>query len=187
MDGVCCESACAGGCLACSAAKTAQADGLCRAIVGGTDPDSECTQDSALSCGLDGTCDGAGACRRYVAGSTCVPASCSGSTFTSAQTCNGAGTCQAPTTGSCGAYVCGATSCLTTCATSADCAVKDVGNCCGYFPACVNRDSPVFPEQVRAACEAEGRASICGFREITSCECVAGQCQAAGGGASAAQ
>ena len=50
----------------------------------------------------------------------------------------------------------------TRCTTSADCAVKDVGNCCGYFPACVNRDSPVFPEQVRAACEAEGRASICG-------------------------
>ena len=75
----------------------------------------------------------------------------------------------------------------TSCATSADCAVKDVGNCCGYFPACVNRDSPVFPEQVRAACEAEGRASICGFREISSCECVAGQCQAAGGGESTAQ
>ena len=75
----------------------------------------------------------------------------------------------------------------TSCATSADCAVKDVGNCCGYFPACVNRDSPVFPEQVRAACEAEGRASICGFREITACECVAGACQAAGGAGSAAQ
>ena len=75
----------------------------------------------------------------------------------------------------------------TSCATSADCAVKDVGNCCGYFPACVNSNSPVFPEQVRAECEKEGRASICGFREITSCECIAGQCQAAGGGASAAQ
>lgn len=68
----------------------------------------------------------------------------------------------------------------TRCATRADCVVKDVGNCCGYFPACVNRNSPVFPEQVRAACEAEGRASICGFREITGCECVAGECQAAG-------
>lgn len=73
------------------------------------------------------------------------------------------------------------------CATSADCEVKNVGNCCGYFPACVNKDSPVFPDQVRMACEREGRASICGFREISSCQCVTGQCQAADGGGSSVQ
>ena len=137
MDGVCCEAACTGGCFACSAAKTAQADGLCRPIVGGTDPDSECTQDPALSCGNDGFCDGAGACRKYTAGSTCVPESCTGSTHTSAQLCNGAGTCGAATTSGCGAYVCGATSCLTTCTTSADCAT---GNYC-LGTACVPQET----------------------------------------------
>ena len=31
----------------------------------------------------------------------------------------------------------------TTCKTSAECAVKNVGNCCGAMPACVNKDSKV--------------------------------------------
>jgi hypothetical protein len=158
MDGVCCESACTGGCFACSAAKTAQADGLCRAIVGGTDPDSECTQDSAMSCGNDGFCDGAGACRKYVAGSTCVPESCSGTTYTSAQLCSGAGTCGAATTSGCGAYVCGATSCLTTCTTSADCST---GNYC-LAGACVPK-------------EANGTACV-GSGECGSGFCVDGVC-----------
>ena len=30
----------------------------------------------------------------------------------------------------------------TSCRVDSDCAVKDVGNCCGTFPACVNVDSP---------------------------------------------
>ncbi len=73
------------------------------------------------------------------------------------------------------------------CAGDADCAVKDVGNCCGYYPACVNKDSQTFPEQVKAQCEQEGRMSVCGFREISSCQCVEGRCQAVPGGAEAVQ
>ena len=65
------------------------------------------------------------------------------------------------------------------CRTDADCAVKDVGNCCGYYPACVNKDSPTFPERVKAQCEASGVSSICGFPEITACTCVEGRCAAA--------
>ena len=64
------------------------------------------------------------------------------------------------------------------CTTDADCTVKDVGNCCGYYPACVNVDSPTFPERVKAQCEAEGMSSICGFPEIGSCMCKAGRCGA---------
>jgi hypothetical protein len=67
------------------------------------------------------------------------------------------------------------------CAVDADCAVKDVGNCCGYFPACVNQDSPTFPEQVRADCAARGESSICGFAEIRACRCDSGRCVAADG------
>ena len=65
------------------------------------------------------------------------------------------------------------------CKVDADCAVKNVGNCCGYFPACVNRNAKVFPEQVKAACEREGRSSICGFQEISDCRCVQNRCEAA--------
>ena len=68
----------------------------------------------------------------------------------------------------------------TSCTEDADCAVKNVGNCCGYFPACVNKDSPTFPDQVKAQCEKDGMASICGFREISSCTCSDGQCKDTG-------
>jgi hypothetical protein len=73
------------------------------------------------------------------------------------------------------------------CRTDADCAVKDVGNCCGYFPACVNTNSPTDPAAVKAQCEASGMASVCGFQEISACTCTAGKCEAAGGGAPVAQ
>lgn len=66
------------------------------------------------------------------------------------------------------------------CRVDADCAVKDVGNCCGYYPACVNRTSPVFPERVRQQCEKTGSAGICGFPEIAACVCDSGQCAAQG-------
>lgn len=66
----------------------------------------------------------------------------------------------------------------TSCSVDADCAVKDVGNCCGYYPACVNVDSPTFPEQVKARCEREGISSVCGFPEIRGCQCVEGRCAA---------
>lgn len=66
------------------------------------------------------------------------------------------------------------------CTVDADCAVKNVGNCCGYYPACVNRDSPTFPEQVRERCEAEGMMGVCGFPDITACQCVDNRCEAAG-------
>ena len=68
------------------------------------------------------------------------------------------------------------------CQTDADCAVKNVGNCCGYFPACVNVQAETFPERVMAACEAQGLSSICGFEDITACACVEGRCEAAPGG-----
>ena len=68
----------------------------------------------------------------------------------------------------------------TRCRTSADCAVKDVGNCCGTMPACVNKDSPTDPAAVQAQCKAKGMMGVCGFQELTACQCSAGQCVSAG-------
>ena len=68
------------------------------------------------------------------------------------------------------------------CKTDADCAVKNVGNCCGYAPACVNVNSPTDPQGVQAECARSGRMSVCGFREISACQCVKGQCEPAAGG-----
>lgn len=64
------------------------------------------------------------------------------------------------------------------CRTDADCTVKDVGNCCGYYPACVNVNSPTDPKGVQASCQARGMMSVCGFREISGCSCVQGKCAA---------
>ena len=63
------------------------------------------------------------------------------------------------------------------CSSNADCVVKDVGNCCGYYPACVNRASPTFPAQVEAECAKKGMASVCGFPVIRGCACVDGRCR----------
>ena len=65
------------------------------------------------------------------------------------------------------------------CRVAADCAVKNVGNCCGAMPACVNKDSAVDPAAVQSQCAKDGRAGVCGFREIESCSCNAGRCEAA--------
>jgi hypothetical protein len=66
------------------------------------------------------------------------------------------------------------------CQADSDCAIKNVGNCCGYYPACVNKDSPTNPEQVRADCQREGKMAVCGFREIAACSCTQGRCEATG-------
>ncbi|MBI3419802.1 MAG: hypothetical protein HY053_06695 [Proteobacteria bacterium] len=68
----------------------------------------------------------------------------------------------------------------TSCKTDADCMVKNVGNCCGYYPRCVNKEARVDPEAVARECAKKKMAGICGFLEIKSCICVEGQCQAHG-------
>ncbi len=62
------------------------------------------------------------------------------------------------------------------CRSDSDCAMKDAGSCCGYRPVCVNKDTPTFPEKVKAACAEDGRMGICGFPAIDGCQCVAGKC-----------
>ena len=63
------------------------------------------------------------------------------------------------------------------CHSDSDCAIKDVGNCCGAMPACVNANSPTDPAGVQAACAKSGRMGVCGFRVIDSCQCQQGQCK----------
>ncbi len=70
----------------------------------------------------------------------------------------------------------------THCTGDAQCVVKNVGSCCGQKPACVNVDSPTDPAAVQAQCQASGRMGICGFRQITACQCQAGTCMPADDG-----
>jgi len=121
-QGVCCNSACAGICTSCALTGSM---GTCSPVATGQAPTpaTQCTMTAASTCGTDGTCNGAGACRSYVSGTQCVAPSCSGSTLTSAQTCDGAGICRPATTGGCaGNLNCGsATACKTTCTADGDC------------------------------------------------------------------
>lgn len=66
------------------------------------------------------------------------------------------------------------------CRVDEDCVVKNVGNCCGRHPQCVNRNFQPNPAAVQAACREQDLMSTCGFVEIAACHCVADQCQSTG-------
>jgi hypothetical protein len=118
VDGVCCQSACSGVCQACD---NPGSEGLCLSVVEGQDPDNECDEQPATSCGRDGMCDGHGACRRYPAGTACSAGSCRGDVETAAGTCDGAGACRPGTTRSCAPAVCIDDTCGTACTLTSDC------------------------------------------------------------------
>jgi len=128
VDGICCDSACAGDgdskCVACSAGKKGSGiDGECGPILADTDPDDDCAQgpNYPKSCLADGMCDGAGKCRIFAKDTVgCGDTQCiSGNAV--GLLCNGAGTCMQATAG-CEPYVCKGTGCLQSCQDGNDCA-----------------------------------------------------------------
>mmetsp|Transcript_10831 Transcript_10831/g.32065 ORF Transcript_10831/g.32065 Transcript_10831/m.32065 type:complete len:163 (-) Transcript_10831:352-840(-) len=64
------------------------------------------------------------------------------------------------------------------CNEHADCAVKNVGNCCGFFPECVSASfCPDLPG-VESWCSSNGISSICGWSNIHACVCENKKCEA---------
>jgi len=119
VDGVCCDGACLGPCRSCNLAASA---GRCMPVASGApDPRGVCVAMSPATCGLDGTCDGSGACRKWAVGSICEAATCSGDVFTPPSVCNGAATCVRPASVSCAPYRCGPNSCISFCTADPDC------------------------------------------------------------------
>ena len=118
VDGICCNSACTGACQACDIVGSA---GSCTPIAAGQDPNNECEQQPASTCGTDGACNGGGACRRYAAGTQCDPGRCSGSTEYAASTCNAAGACTPGNMQSCAPNLCMGDSCASSCTAQTDC------------------------------------------------------------------
>jgi hypothetical protein len=119
VDGVCCDGACGGQCEACNVGGS---EGLCSAVVGAPK-------------GTRAACTGTGTCAAQCDGSNrtscaappgtltvCGAETCSGGSWTKTSTCNGAGACVSPSPVSCVPYVCGTTSCKTSCFASTDCA-----------------------------------------------------------------
>jgi len=120
LDGVCCAKACSGSCVSCSADLTGQAAGTCAPVQAGSDPHDDCTKGTD-DCGLDGQCDGAGACRFAPPSTTCGAEACAADEYTPAAQCDGAGKCVTPTAISCGGHPCTGTRCDIPCSKPADC------------------------------------------------------------------
>lgn len=126
-DGVCCDKACTG-CSACTSTLNGQGStttGQCLAVLANkAAPHSACTANPP--CGLDGTCDGNGACHYPPAATSCGTPSCTGSTLTTSA-CDSTHAC-APTTKACdNSLVCAsASACKTgTCSADTDCISGD--------------------------------------------------------------
>ena len=86
VDGVCCETACAGKCVSCNQADRA---GTCSPHAAGSDPQNECGLGSGL---CRSTCNGAGDCDYPQNGTVCGRC----------EICDGAGECFAPGPVACG-------------------------------------------------------------------------------------
>ena len=53
-----------------------------------------CVAESPATCGLDGKCDGAGACRRHIPGTPCGGGACMDAAVVGSRACDGAGSCK---------------------------------------------------------------------------------------------
>jgi hypothetical protein len=118
VDGVCCQSACTGACLACD---LLGAEGRCLPVAEGEDPGNDCVEEPVASCGRDGVCDGMGACRRYKTGTVCTPGGCRDAIERAASTCDGAGTCVPGAAKGCAPALCIGDTCGMPCARHTDC------------------------------------------------------------------
>ncbi|WP_437294623.1 kelch repeat-containing protein [Sorangium sp. So ce426] len=163
VDGVCCDTPCAGACMACSAAKKgAGPDGACGPIQAGADPDDECAAEPVSSCGTTGFCDGRGGCQLQAQGAPCGAASCrDASELVEAPLCDGRGVCAEGDTRSCAEYRCVAGACLTGCTFDTQCA--DSAYCAATGGDCLPK------KPVGAACSLP--------KECLSGQCRAGACE----------
>jgi hypothetical protein len=131
VDGVCCADACQGACRSCALPSSL---GTCMPTpAGGSDPRGFCVDQTAASCGTDGKCDGARACRRYPTGTVCAAESCDHNVYTPASLCSATGTCTAPSSLPCAPFACNGGRCFAACTNDANCLPPNVcnGNSCG--------------------------------------------------------
>ena len=142
--GVCCDGPCGGGCFSCT---LPGAVGKCSPIPAGTMPriENTCLKEGPNTCGFDSSCDGAGGCRRHVAGTSCGQGSCDEGSETPAPKCDGKGTCTSTAPKACAPYMCGIRACAAECRSDDDCSNKT--QCLGNNK-CEIVDAPVVKSTV---------------------------------------
>ncbi len=157
-DGVCCDTACAGQCEACSVAGSL---GLCTPVVGAPHGTRAACSDGAGNACAAAACDGVSrtSCAGFKNGATvvCAAASCTDGKATGEARCDGAGHCPAPTAISCAPYACAGGLCKATCASNADCQTGSV--CDGASGKCF----------AVSTCSADGTSSIAPNGQTQSC------------------
>ena len=130
-QGVCCDTACTEGCMACNLPLKV---GTCSAVADkAPDPQGKCVANTTNACGTTGNCVG-GACAYLDKGVNCKAAVCaSASSVTPASTCDGKGACSTPANQTCGNFICASGACKSTCASNTDCNSPATceGNSCG--------------------------------------------------------
>ena len=124
VDGVCCSSECSGGCQSC---KLPSSLGTCSSVPAGVKPrnPSFCAASTPATCGLDGTCDGKGGCRKFGADYICNAGACNGDNTAGQFGCDGKGACTvAVQNQSCYPYSCDPSTdlCAADCSSNAECA-----------------------------------------------------------------
>ena len=104
-------------CWACSGT-----DSSCRLVLAGEDGPDDCPDTPESGCGSAGTCDGAGACQLWPAGTVCVASSCTEGVLSPADLCDGLGNCVDTGDVDCNGYAClSDEACRTDCLADADC------------------------------------------------------------------
>ena len=155
VDGVCCESSCAGQCEACAQPGDT---GRCLAVSGTPVGTRAACAGQGSACGA--SCNGTNrqSCSYPASEKECAAASCTGSTAYSSSVCDGKGACLPQTTVACGAGGCLGTICAGGCSASNPC---PGGQFCSA--------GKCFPQQaLGASCTAAGAC--------TSGKCVDGVC-----------
>lgn len=131
VDGFCCERACSAPCEACDLPGSV---GSCAQVTTGQPRNKP-------------ECPGAGECKGQCAAGTvqcqfprgiaCGTATCAGTALIKPGTCDGAGSCRAGPSESCGSYLCVKDRCLTSCSMRDDCALNHFCDVAGG--ACLSR------------------------------------------------
>ena len=162
QQGVCCNVSCTGTCLSCA---LPGATGTCTEVPAGEDPLDQCADAGRTSCSSDGSCDGRGACRLYLAGTVCRDPACAGSTGTAQGRCDGLGTCALGPGVTCG----GCQACALT-ATAAICAPLAAGAAPRIAGQCANQGA--------ASCGTDGTCDGAGACRlyVSGTVCMAGTC-----------
>lgn len=166
IDGVCCDTLCDGLCAACRGdLKVDGVSGTCGFAKEGSDTRDDCLADEPTTCQRDGTCDGAGRCKKYAKGTSCGADVCSGNRAV-ARVCDGIGGCGEAAVGiDCAPYVCDLSkgACTDSCARDVDCtgfATCDVeaNKCVGADPStqikCDGDHTLLLPDGTKADCGA---------------------------------